>query len=185
MVRRASALPAYPALMTAATLFTHVASPVGPLLLTADAGSPALTRVHFGARRDAGWIEDAAAFGEAERQLAAYFAGELTVFELPLAPRGSPFQLAVWREIAAIPYGHTISYGELARRTGDVSAARAAGLAAGANPLAIVVPCHRVIGASGKLTGFGGGLPIKARLLALERGERELDLFGPPEASAL
>jgi methylated-DNA-[protein]-cysteine S-methyltransferase len=106
---------------------------------------------------------------EPVRQLRAYFAGDLETFDLPLAPAGTPFQLAVWRELCKIPYGKTISYGELARHLGNPNASRAVGLANGANPIPIVIPCHRVIGSNGKLTGYGGGLPIKEKLLALER----------------
>jgi methylated-DNA-[protein]-cysteine S-methyltransferase len=108
------------------------------------------------------------------RQLRAYFAGELETFDLPLAPEGTPFQLEVWRRLCEIPYGETISYGELARRLGNPNASRAVGLANGANPIPIVIPCHRVIGSDGKLTGYGGGLPIKEKLLALERGQLRL-----------
>lgn len=110
-------------------------------------------------------------------QLKAYFARELTHFELPLAPEGTEFQLRVWKALQDIPYGETISYGELARRLGDPKASRAVGAANGKNPISIIVPCHRVIGASGKLTGFGGGLEAKARLLALESKQQTLDLF--------
>jgi methylated-DNA-[protein]-cysteine S-methyltransferase len=92
---------------------------------------------------------------------------------LPLASTGTPFQITVWRELQAIPYGETISYGELARRIGKPKAARAVGLANGANPLPLVVPCHRVVGSDGRLTGYGGGLPIKEALLAHERSHRE------------
>lgn len=99
-----------------------------------------------------------------------YFAGELRTFDLPLAPRGRPFQLRVWRTLQTIPYGQTMSYGELARVMGRPSAPRAVGAANGSNPIPIVVPCHRVIGSNGTLTGYGGGLAIKQRLLALERG---------------
>ncbi len=106
---------------------------------------------------------------EAVRQLRAYFAGELERFDLTLAPEGTPFQLSVWNRLYEIPYGDTISYGELARRVGNPNASRAVGLANGSNPISIVVPCHRVIGSNGKLTGYGGGLPIKEKLLALER----------------
>jgi methylated-DNA-[protein]-cysteine S-methyltransferase len=102
-------------------------------------------------------------------QLTAYFAGNLRSFDLPLRPRGTPFQLAVWQALQDIPYGRTISYGELARRIGNPKASRAVGLANGSNPIAIVVPCHRVIGSNGKLTGYGGGLDNKEILLALER----------------
>ena len=102
-------------------------------------------------------------------QLDEYFAGTRTRFDLPLRLHGTPFQVEVWEQLRRIPYGETISYGELARRVGNANASRAVGLANGQNPLPIVVPCHRVIGANGKLTGYGGGLPIKARLLELER----------------
>ena len=116
----------------------------------------------------------ASAFDDVTSQLTEYFAGTRTRFELPLAPEGTPFQQRVWKALLDIPYGETISYGELAARLGSRSASRAVGLANGSNPLPIVIPCHRVIGANGKLTGYGGGLPIKERLLALERGERRL-----------
>jgi methylated-DNA-[protein]-cysteine S-methyltransferase len=112
--------------------------------------------------------------GEAVRQLRAYFAGELQAFDLPLAPQGTPFQLAVWKHLCEIPYGETISYGELARRIGNPNASRAVGLANGSNPIPIVIPCHRVIGSNGKLTGYGGGLPIKEKLLGLERRQLRL-----------
>ncbi len=106
---------------------------------------------------------------EAARQLRAYFAGELREFRLALDLRGSDFQKRVWRELSAIPYGETRSYGEIAAAIGAPRAVRAVGAANGANPVPIVVPCHRVIGAGGKLTGYGGGLPLKRRLLELER----------------
>ncbi|WP_250293501.1 methylated-DNA--[protein]-cysteine S-methyltransferase [Streptomyces atroolivaceus] len=109
-------------------------------------------------------------FGEAARQLNAYFAGELTEFDLPLRLEGTPFQRGVWAELVRIPYGETRSYGELAGRLGRPGASRAVGLANGKNPIGIIVPCHRVIGASGSLTGYGGGLERKQRLLAFERG---------------
>ena len=102
------------------------------------------------------------------------------VFRLPLAPTGTPFQLAVWQLLREIPYGQTVSYGELARRLGQAEAARAVGLANGSNPLPIIVPCHRVIGADGSLTGFGGGLPIKRALLELEGAACVTDLFSAP-----
>jgi methylated-DNA-[protein]-cysteine S-methyltransferase len=121
-----------------------------------------------GAWRTGGWKRDDAALSEARAQLQAYFAGELRGFELPLAAEGTPFQQRVWRALCDIPYGETISYGELARRIGQPAAARAVGLANGQNPIAIVVPCHRVIGANGSLTGYGGGLERKRWLLAHE-----------------
>lgn len=106
---------------------------------------------------------------EAGRQLLAYLEGRLQEFDLPLSIHGTPFQLQVWRDLQTIPYGHTRSYGELAANIGGRNKARAVGGAAHANPLAIVIPCHRLIGASGQLTGFGGGLPMKQALLDLER----------------
>lgn len=160
------------------TRYTWHESPAGRLLL---AGSDeALERLHFArgsraAAPDPLWCNDRAAFRETIHQLDAYFAGSLREFDLTLRPEGTTFQLRVWRELQAIPYGQTITYGELARRIGNPSASRAVGLANGSNPIAIVIPCHRVIGASGKLTGFGGGIDVKAKLLALERGERALE----------
>lgn len=106
---------------------------------------------------------------DAETQLAEYFAGQRTQFNLPLDAKGSVFQMKAWRELRNIPYGETISYGEQARRVGDAKKARAVGMANGRNPLSIIVPCHRVIGASGELTGFGGGLKVKKYLLDLEK----------------
>jgi len=144
-------------------------SPVGPLQLIASEG--ALTEIRFldeadpAARESAG---DPGILAEAHRQLAAYFRGELQRFDLPLAPAGTAFQKSVWGALAEIPWGETRSYGELARAIGRPTAARAVGAANGANPLPIVLPCHRVIGARGTLTGYAGGLERKRRLLALE-----------------
>jgi methylated-DNA-[protein]-cysteine S-methyltransferase len=158
-------------------------SPVGPLLL---AGSEAaLVQIHFQAgphrlRPPPQWRESAAPFAPALAQLEEYFSGTRRGFELPLAPRGTDFQLAVWQALRAIPYGETVSYAELARRVGLAGGARAVGLANGANPLPIVVPCHRVIGADGSLTGFGGGLDIKRALLSLEGATCTIDLFSAP-----
>ena len=151
--------------------YTRMESPVGPLLLVADDGG--LRRIEFVNGRkpvqpDPQWHDDAEPLGETVRQLRAYFAGELETFNLDLAPEGTPFQLAVWKQLCEIPFGETISYGELARRIGNPNASRAVGLANGSNPVPIVIPCHRVIGSNGKLTGYGGGLPIKEKLLALE-----------------
>lgn len=114
----------------------------------------------------------------AAAQLDEYFAGERRDFDLPLAPRGTPFQVAVWRALARIQFGETCSYGELARTVGRPSASRAVGAANGANPIAIILPCHRVIGASGTLTGYGGGLPLKRWLLDHERGSVQPSLPG-------
>ena len=117
----------------------------------------------------------------AAAQLSEYFAGERTAFALPLSMRGTPFQVAVWQALCAIPFGATRTYGELAVELGNPAATRAIGAANGRNPLSIVVPCHRVIGASGRLTGFAGGLAVKARLLALEGSNRQAgDLFSGP-----
>jgi methylated-DNA-[protein]-cysteine S-methyltransferase len=163
-------------------LYWHeIDSPIGRLLLAGDGDS--LVQVCFQSgprplRPAAGWVQDAAPLRAAVTQLAEYFTGKRRRFELPLAPRGTAFQLGVWRALTDIPYGQTISYGELARRIGRPSASRAVGLANGANPLPIVVPCHRVIGADGSLTGFGGGLPIKRKLLALE-GAKAADEASP------
>jgi len=154
-----------------------IESPIGPLLLAGD--RHVLRVLWFGAGRKAqgartGWIEAPGEFRDAAAQLREYFAGRRTRFELAVAPAGTPFQQTVWRALQDIPYGETTSYGELARRIGDVKASRAVGLANGANPIAIVIPCHRVIGANGSLTGFGGGLPTKRALLDLEQGQRTL-----------
>jgi len=160
-----------------ATYFTRIESPLGPLLLAAD--DVGLRRIEFANGRgasipDPAWQEDSSPLEEVIRQLRAYFAGELDSFDLPLAPEGTPFQLKVWNLLCDIPYGETISYGELARRIGNPRASRAVGLANGSNPIPIVIPCHRVIGSNGKLTGYGGGLPIKEKLLALERRQLHL-----------
>jgi methylated-DNA-[protein]-cysteine S-methyltransferase len=155
-------------------------SPIGRLLLAANAQG--LTRVHFQAGRrplrpKPEWRRDAAPFAAALLQLQEYFSRTRRTFELPLAAPGTPFQLAVWEALRAIPFGETVSYGELARRVGRSGSARAVGLANGANPLPIIVPCHRVIGADGSLTGFGGGLDIKRALLSLEGASCVADLF--------
>lgn len=155
------------------TRYTILPSPIGPLLLAGM--NERLACIGFPAGKGAvapkpDWLRDDAVFAEARAQLGAYFAGRLTRFDLDLDPRGTPFQRAVWDELTRIPPGRTISYGELARRIGRPSASRAVGAANGANPLPIVVPCHRVIGTNGTLTGFAGGLETKRFLLALEGG---------------
>lgn len=156
--------------------YRYLATPVGRLLLAREERD--LRLINFQRSRlprpDPRWHESPDAFDDVVSQLTEYFAGQRQRFELPLAPEGTPFQQRVWRELQDIPYGVTISYGQLAARIGQPTASRAVGLANGSNPLAIVIPCHRVIGANGTLTGYGGGLPIKERLLALERGERRL-----------
>ena len=107
---------------------------------------------------------------EAMRQLAEYFAGERREFELPLAPEGTPFMRRVWAELVKVPYGATATYGEIAERIGNPGGSRAVGLANNRNPIAIIIPCHRIIGRSGKLVGYAGGVELKERLLALESG---------------
>ncbi len=164
----------------------EIESPVGTLLLAGTAR--ALTQVHFQAGPRAlspcvEWRRAEAPFAAATVQLAEYFAGTRRVFRLPLAPQGTPFQRSVWQALGQIPYGETVSYGELARRLGSQSGARAVGLANGANPLPIIVPCHRVIGADGALTGFGGGLYIKRALLALEGAACVRDLFSAADSA--
>lgn len=159
--------------------YSYLESPVGPLLIAGDAHA-----IHFinfpkggrGVKPQAGWTESARGpVSDALRQLREYFAGKRIEFDLPLAPEGTDFQRNVWRRLQEIPYGETISYGELAKRIGNPKASRAVGAANGQNPIPIVIPCHRVIGANGKLTGFGGGLPTKEALLALEA--RQLSLL--------
>ena len=152
----------------------EIESPAGLLRLAAD--DEALQRLEFvsGKKNTSHPAPTAKILKETIRQLRAYFSGKLEQFDLPLAPEGTPFQLEVWRRLCEIPYGETISYGELARRIGNPNASRAVGLANGSNPIAIIIPCHRVIGSNGKLTGYGGGLPIKEKLLALERGQLRL-----------
>lgn len=157
--------------------YTYMDSPVGRLLLAGDEGSLRLIGFPEGKmviEPAPDWVESRKTFHEAIRQLHAYFARELRDFDLPLAPEGTSFQLSVWSKLREIPYGETISYGELATRVGNPKASRAVGMANGRNPLPIVVPCHRVIGSSGKLTGFGGGLPTKQLLLALEQKQSPL-----------
>lgn len=163
-------------------LYTNTDSPVGRLLLAGDEEGLRLISFPTEARTlETGWRRNADAFKTTIQQLEAYFAGELTEFSVNIAPRGTSFQRLVWDALQQIPYGQTVSYGELARTIGRPTASRAVGAANGSNPLPIVVPCHRVIGSTGKLTGFGGGLDIKAALLALERNicgtEREQMTF--------
>jgi methylated-DNA-[protein]-cysteine S-methyltransferase len=158
-------------------LYTQIESPLGPLLLVADdAGLRQILFVNgrHAAQPESSWEKVTAPFTETVRQLHAYFAGELENFDMQLAPEGTPFQLEVWHRLCVIPYGSTVSYGELASRIGNPKACRAVGLANGSNPIPIVIPCHRVIGSNGKLTGYGGGLPIKEKLLALERRQLRL-----------
>ncbi len=157
-------------------IYTYLKTPIGALLAARD--DRGLRRIAFErngrpVEPDPDWTREDAAFADAREQLHAYFEGTLRAFDLPLAPRGTPFQLEVWNALRAIPYGQTRSYGQLARTIGSPAAVRAVGAANGANPLPIVIPCHRVIGANGSLTGFGGGMATKRFLL-------DLELYGRP-----
>jgi methylated-DNA-[protein]-cysteine S-methyltransferase len=155
--------------------YSQIESPVGRLTLAGDdSGLREVRFVNGDTTTPDSWRKDCGPLEETIRQLRAYFAGSLQDFDLPLAPEGTAFQLEVWRKLQDIPYGQTISYGELARRIGNPNASRAVGLANGSNPIPIIIPCHRVIGSNGKLTGYGGGLHIKEKLLALERGQLRL-----------
>jgi methylated-DNA-[protein]-cysteine S-methyltransferase len=170
--------------------FTTIESPVGRLTMTASRG--AIDGLFMDAQRHApqrhpSWVRDEAPFAQLIAQLEAYFAGSAVAFDVPLSLSGTEFQRRVWTELTAIPLGETISYGELASRVGAPGASRAVGLANGRNPVAIVVPCHRVIGADGRLTGYGGGLERKAWLLRHEAGMRgagAAQLFAEPLAAA-
>lgn len=151
-----------------------IESPVGPLTIAGDAGSGVVKHLRMGEQTHppAGmeeWVEDPTAFDDVVEQLEAYFDGTLTDFDVRFELDGSPFQREVWQALLSIPYGETRSYGELAAQIGRPGAARAVGLANGHNPVGIIVPCHRVIGANGSLVGYGGGLDRKKALLDLER----------------
>lgn len=159
---------------------TVIESPIGPLLSVVDDKGRLLRldlpkgRTVDGLLRDVGALgRDQSAGRHVARQIDQYFSGKLTEFDLQTAPAGTSFQLSVWQMLERIPYGETWSYGELARRLQKPGAARAVGRANGTNPIAIVIPCHRVIGANGTLTGYGGGLVTKQRLLDLERAFTE------------
>ncbi len=156
-----------------------VESPVGPLTLAGRDGRLMHLRMvdqTYEPSRD-GWNVDDTAFADAVEQLAAYFAGERTEFSLELDMAGTEFQRRVWTALRTIPYGETCSYGEIARQIGSPGASRAVGLANGHNPIGIIVPCHRVIGANGSLTGYGGGLERKRTLLELEKSRAVPALF--------
>jgi methylated-DNA-[protein]-cysteine S-methyltransferase len=179
-----------------AIFYTVMKSPVGPLLLLSDGAHLTglyMSEYRYGPSGGSGldvwgiqsdhrdgehWSErdEAEPFPETRRQLAAYFEGRLTEFDLPLSMEGSDFQRNVWNLLTEIPYGTTTTYGELAKRLGNPNGSRAVGSANGHNPISIIVPCHRVIGSNGKLTGYGGGLPRKAALLDFEFAVR---LSGP------
>jgi methylated-DNA-[protein]-cysteine S-methyltransferase len=165
---------------------TTIDTPLGPLILVASDGG--LREVRFPNGRPVGPADgpddpDHPVLASAAQQLGEYFDGSRQVFELPLDPQGSPFQLAAWQALRTIPYGETVSYGEQARRLGHDGKARAIGAANGSNPIPVIVPCHRVIGADGSLTGFGGGLAAKAWLLHHERRVLGLELPLSPDPS--
>lgn len=150
---------------------TLIDSPYGPLTLVATDGTLSglyMTEQRHRPPEETFGDRDAGPFGEAISQLEAYFAGELREFELPMRLDGTPFQRTVWQQLQLIPYGETRTYGQLAEALGKPNASRAVGLANGKNPIGVIVPCHRVIGAGGSLTGYGGGLDRKQRLLAFE-----------------
>jgi methylated-DNA-[protein]-cysteine S-methyltransferase len=149
--------------------YTTIDSPIGALLLCSD--GDALTGLFMEPHSDqaGGAVPDEKPFRAVIEQLRAYFAGESTTFDVPLTPHGTEFQRKVWAELLTIPYGHTVSYGEIATTLGNPLSSRAVGLANGRNPISVIVPCHRVIGADGSLTGYGGGLPRKRWLLDHER----------------
>jgi methylated-DNA-[protein]-cysteine S-methyltransferase len=167
--------------------YTRMDSPIGELLLLGDGEALHGLYMQEG-RKPIGiapsWELSPAPFARVREQLTEYFAGQRTSFDVPLVMDGAPFQCRVWRALQDIPYGETISYGELARRIGQPSAARAVGLANGCNPISVIVPCHRVIGANGSLTGYGGGLERKRLLLDLEASAtaRQLSLVGGSRA---
>jgi methylated-DNA-[protein]-cysteine S-methyltransferase len=154
-------------------IYTTMDSPIGELLLLGDGEE--LHGLYMQAGRhpvhvQPRWQRDDEAFADVRRQLNEYFAGDRDSFDVPMHLDGSAFQRTVWHALTETPYGKTISYGELARRIGRPDLARAVGTANGQNPIAVIVPCHRVIGANGKLVGYGGGLDNKRRLLELESG---------------
>jgi methylated-DNA-[protein]-cysteine S-methyltransferase len=154
------------------TLYTYLRSPLGDLLLFGD--EQALRGVYMDAKAPPAWRRSDEAFAAAGEQLDQYFAGERRDFDLPLDLRGTPFQRRVWQALLTIPYGETRSYGELAAQIGRPDRPRAVGAANGRNPVSIVVPCHRVIGSDGGLTGYGGGLARKRWLLDHEAGRLAL-----------
>ncbi|MDJ1137075.1 methylated-DNA--[protein]-cysteine S-methyltransferase [Streptomyces iconiensis] len=157
---------------------TVIDSPVGPLTLVATGGTLAglyMTDQRHRPPQETFGDPDPEPFAETVAQLDEYFSRVRTEFTVPLAPEGTAFQLRVWEQLRRIPYGETVTYGELAEAIGRPSAARAVGLANGRNPLSIIVPCHRVIGSTGSLTGYGGGLERKRQLLGLERRARGTD----------
>ncbi len=165
--------------------YTYIDTPVSTFMIAGNEAEINYTSFTTGDREirpREDWVEDAGPFKEPVDQLSAYFEGDRRAFDLTLAPHGTEFQLSVWSALQTIPYGTTWSYGDLSRKIGNPKAVRAVGAANGANPIPVIIPCHRVIGANGTLTGFGGGLDKKAILLQLEgvsidEGDRQLELI--------
>jgi methylated-DNA-[protein]-cysteine S-methyltransferase len=167
--------------MSGFTYFDYLESPLGELLVVGNGEH--VTRLYLPNHKRAVqpndlWRQTAEPFKQARQELAEYFAGTRQVFDVPIHAEGTPFQQRVWEQLAQIPFGMTISYAELARRVGQPNASRAVGNANGRNPISIIVPCHRVIGADGRLTGYAGGLDNKRWLLDWECGERPLEFSG-------
>jgi methylated-DNA-[protein]-cysteine S-methyltransferase len=175
--------------MTTTTCYCYVDSPLGQIWIAGDGqfvtGLYMLRHKHWSGP-DASLRQSDVAFATVREQLAEYFAGQRQQFDVPLKLAGTPFQQRVWQELVRIPFGTTITYGQLAERVGKPTASRAVGAANGRNPISIIVPCHRVIGADGKLTGYGGGVDKKQWLLAWERSATPaetgylFDVAGPP-----
>lgn len=159
--------------------YCYCPSPIGDLLLAGDGTNLQIVGFPEGkarTRHEEDWIFDDEKFMRAKQQLTAYFAGELQEFDIALAPEGTQFQQSVWKALSTIPYGKTCSYGDIAHQIGKPKASRAVGAANGKNPIPIIIPCHRVIGSTGKLTGFGGGLDAKQSLLGLEQQAKDFQL---------
>lgn len=161
------------------TYYHYYDSPIGKLLLAGDENALSLLGFPGGSmarRHESDWVEKKSAFKTVIKQLDEYFSGKRTEFDLALSPEGTDFQQQVWQALTEIPYGETWSYGQLAKHIGKPKASRAVGAANGINPIPVIIPCHRVIGSNGKLTGFGGGLETKSFLLNLEAGARAPEL---------
>ena len=182
-IPRQKAFPAKKHLQRDAVSYCVMPSPVGRILLAGNAR--VLTHLSFQDGRhptvpDPRWTYSEKPFQRPMRQLKEYFSGKRKTFTITLAPQGTPFQQRVWQTLQSIPYGRTLSYGEIAKAIGQPKAARAVGAANGQNPISIIVPCHRVIGSNGKLVGYGGGLSIKETLLAHESRHHPLKRSLPP-----
>jgi len=168
------------------TFHFQIKTPVGPMTLTKDGDALTAAYLENLVPSSLDGKRDERAFAEERRQLEEYFAGERTRFDLPLAPRGTSFQQRVWKALLGVAFGRTASYGEIARAIGRPEASRAVGAANGKNPIAIIIPCHRIIGSSGALVGYAGGLPTKKWLLAHEHSQRRLytEMIGTPSCAS-